>query len=95
MATVEQVVALAGCDLLTISPELLEKLDAAPGAVEPCLTVRRAKQSSFERLSLTEPAFRWMHNEDAMATDKLSEGIRTFNADAKKLETFARERAAS
>ncbi len=91
---VEQVLALAGCDLLTISPELLAKLEATPGEVEPRLTVEKARQAAGERLSLTEPAFRWLHNEDAMATDKLAEGLRVFNTDAKKLEAFARERLA-
>jgi transaldolase len=92
---VDQILALAGCDLLTISPELLEKLDATPGEVEPRLTVEKAKRSPLERMSLIEPTFRWLQNEDAMATDKLAEGIRTFNADAKKLEAFARERVAA
>jgi transaldolase len=86
---VEQVVELAGCDLLTISPDLLEKLQSAPGDVTPRLTVEKAKAESIERLTLDEKTFRWLHNEDAMASDKLSEGIRIFNADARKLEAFA------
>jgi transaldolase len=86
---VEQVVELAGCDLLTISPDLLEKLQSAPGDVTPRLTVEKAKAESNERLTLDEKTFRWLHNEDAMASDKLSEGIRIFNADARKLEAFA------
>jgi transaldolase len=81
-----QILALAGCDLLTIAPDLLEKLSKAEGRIEPALTVERAKASSAERLPLDEPAFRWMHNEDAMASDKLAEGIRRFDADARKLE---------
>ena len=91
---VEQVLALAGCDLLTISPELLEKLATTSGAVEVRLSVEQAKRSPVERLSLTEAGFRWLHNEDAMASDKLAEGIRVFHADAKQLEAFARGRLA-
>src|SRR3989440_13068950 len=77
-----QILALAGCDLLTIAPDLLEKLSKTEGEVTPRLT----KDISVERLSLDEKSFRWMHNEDAMATDKLAEGIRRFDADARKLE---------
>jgi transaldolase len=87
---VEQVVALAGCDLLTISPELLDKLDATTGELEPRLTVAKAKQADVEHLHLDEPAFRWEQNQDAMATDKLSEGIRVFYEDGKKLAAFAK-----
>jgi transaldolase len=86
---VEQVLELAGSDLLTISPDLLEKLSSAQGEVTPRLTIEKAKAESIERVTLDEKAFRWLHNEDAMASDKLSEGIRIFNADARKLEAFA------
>ncbi|HTQ04960.1 MAG TPA: transaldolase [Polyangiaceae bacterium] len=86
---VEQVIALAGCDLLTISPDLLEQLASAPGEVEPRLTVAKAKASNVERIHMDEKTFRWMHNEDAMGTEKLSEGIRVFNVDGRKLEAFA------
>jgi transaldolase len=82
----EQILALAGCDLLTIAPDLLQKLSAAPGTVERKLSVERAKAESLPKLSLDEKAFRWLHNEDAMATDKLAEGIRRFAVDAGKLE---------
>jgi transaldolase len=82
----EQVLALAGCDLLTIAPELLQKLAAAPGAVERRLSVEKARAETAPKLSLDEKAFRWLHNEDAMATDKLAEGIRRFAVDAGKLE---------
>ena len=82
----EQILALAGCDLLTIAPDLLQKLSAVPGAVERKLSVEKAKAESVPKLSLDEKAFRWLHNEDAMATDKLAEGIRRFAADAGKLE---------
>lgn len=86
---VEQVKELAGCDLLTISPDLLEKLQSAEGEVPPRLTVEKAKAASIERVHMDEKTFRWLHNEDAMASDKLSEGIRIFNVDARKLEAFA------
>jgi transaldolase len=81
-----QILALAGCDLLTIAPDLLQKLSAAPGPVERKLSVEKAKAESAPKLSLDEKAFRWLQNEDAMATEKLAEGIRRFAADAGKLE---------
>jgi len=86
---VEQVTALTGCDLLTISPDLLEQLSSAQGELEPRLTVAKAKAANVERVHLDEKTFRWLHNEDAMGTEKLSEGIRVFNVDARKLEAFA------
>jgi transaldolase len=88
--SVDQIVGLAGCDLLTISPTLLEKLDKTPGEVARRLSVVAAKASDATKFHLDEKAFRWMHNEDAMAVEKLSEGIRNFYADARKLEEFAR-----
>ena len=82
----EQVLALAGCDLLTIAPDLLEKLARTPGPVERKLSPELARRTNVEKTPLDEKAFRWQHNEDAMATDKLAEGIRRFDADARKLE---------
>jgi transaldolase len=82
----EQILALAGCDLLTIAPDLLDKLAKAPGPVEKRLSVEKAKAQSIDRIAMDEKTFRWMHNDDAMATDKLAEGIRRFDADARKLE---------
>jgi transaldolase len=82
----EQILALAGCDLLTIAPDLLEKLAKTPGAVERRLSPEAARKSSVEKIALDEANFRWLHNEDPMATDKLAEGIRRFDADARKLE---------
>jgi len=79
-----QILALAGCDLLTIAPELLEQLATAPGEVERRLAPDAA--AAIERVTLDEKAFRWMHNEDQMAVEKLSEGIRRFDADARRLE---------
>ena len=87
---VDQILRLAGCDLLTISPDLLEKLRTTEGEVTPHLTVDKAKSSPGEKLHLDEKTFRWMHNEDPMAVEKLSEGIRRFYADARKLEEYVR-----
>ncbi|MFZ9855555.1 MAG: transaldolase [Limisphaerales bacterium] len=84
----EQITRLAGSDLLTISPDLIAALAASTGELTPALTVASAQASAGDRLHLDEKAFRWLHNEDAMATDKLAEGIRRFNADARKLEEF-------
>lgn len=81
-----QILALAGCDLLTIAPDLLDKLSRAQGDVPRMLSPDAARRSELERLTLDEKAFRWQHNDDAMATDKLAEGIRRFDADARKLE---------
>jgi transaldolase len=80
-----QIVDLAGCDLLTISPDLLQQLEATPGEVAAKLTLEAARSSSVERVPLDEAGFRWQHNEDAMATEKLAEGVRAFDADARKL----------
>jgi transaldolase len=86
---VEQIVRLAGCDLLTISPDLLEQLENAEGSLERRLSPEAARTAPAEKIHLDEKTFRWMHNEDPMAVEKLSEGIRRFNADARKLEAFA------
>jgi transaldolase len=91
---VDQIVRLAGCDLLTISPELLEQMEKTEGSVPRRLSVEGAKASNAEKIHLDEKTFRWMHNEDAMATDKLAEGIRKFYADARKLEKYAQQRVA-
>jgi len=85
---VEQIVWLAGCDLLTIAPDLLDKMAGTEGEVTRRLTVEAAKASSVAKIPLDEKTFRWMHNEDAMATEKLAEGIRRFHADARKLENY-------
>ncbi len=81
-----EILELAGCDLLTISPELLQKLADTEGAVERKLSPEAAASAELQKLSLDENAFRLALNEDAMATEKLSEGIRLFCADAVKLE---------
>src|SRR5438876_9440804 len=84
-----QIVSLAGCDLLTISPELLDQLEQTEGILDRKLDPAKAQASKEERPHLDEKTFRWMHNEDAMATEKLAEGIRKFNSDAHHLEEFA------
>ncbi|XP_059482639.1 transaldolase [Neocloeon triangulifer] len=86
-----EVKALAGCDLLTISPKLLEELDSSHDAVPQKLSDAKAKESDVEKIELNEKTFRWMLNEDQMATDKLSDGIRKFSEDARKLETMISE----
>jgi transaldolase len=86
---VNQIERLAGCDLLTISPELLEQLEKSEGVLERKLDPATAQANKDAQLHLTEVGFRWIHNEDAMATEKLAEGIRNFNSDAQKLEEYA------
>jgi transaldolase len=81
-----QILALAGCDFLTISPELLASLADSSAVVLPQLKVDEAKQSDVERVRFDEKGFRFELNEDAMASDKLSEGIRGFVADSRKLD---------
>lgn len=83
-----EIKALAGCDLLTISPALLKELEKDEAVVKPVLTVNNAKQQNIEKISIDESKFRWLMNEDAMATDKLSEGIRKFAVDTVKLENL-------
>jgi transaldolase len=86
---VNQIVRLAGCDLLTISPELLDQMEQAEGDLDRKLDPAKVQATNEERLHLDEKTFRWMHNEDAMATEKLAEGIRKFNSDARHLEEYA------
>jgi transaldolase len=89
---VGEVLALAGCDRLTISPALLEELASKDGTLSPGIedTGERADRSA----PLTESEFRWSLNGDAMATEKLAEGIRGFDADQRKLEALLRDRLA-
>ena len=90
---VEQIVDLAGCDLLTISPDLLEALQKHRRArSRRALTPEAARASAEEKISLDEKTFRWLHNQDPMAVEKLSDGIRRFYDDARKLEQWARDR---
>ncbi|WP_076998324.1 transaldolase [Variovorax sp. KK3] len=83
---VGQIAALAGCDLLTISPDLLAELAASDAPLAHALDAGAAQSLDIPRLVLDEPAFRFALNEDAMVTEKLAEGIRAFAADAVKLE---------
>ena len=83
-----QILELAGCDCLTISPELMEELSKSTDSVERKLSPEKAKAANVEKLELDEKRFRWLLNENAMATEKLSEGIRKFAADVVKLEKF-------
>jgi transaldolase len=90
---VGQIAALAGFDLLTISPELLAELAASEAPLAHALDAEAAKALDIPQLRLDEPAFRFALNEDAMATEKLAEGIRAFTADAVKLEKLMEEAA--
>lgn len=83
---VSQILELAGCDALTISPELMKELSESTEPVERKLDPEKAKAARVDRLDLDEKKFRWLLNENAMATEKLSEGIRKFAADIVKLE---------
>lgn len=85
-----QIQALAGCDRLTISPDLLEKLDQDTSALPRALTDTGATKAKPK--PITEAEFRWGHNEDAMATDKLADGIRKFAVDQRKLEKLLTEK---
>jgi transaldolase len=81
-----QIRALAGCDLLTISPELMAELQKSDAPLQRALDPAQAKAARIEPVNYDEAQFRWALNEDAMASDKLAEGIRAFAVDAVKLE---------
>jgi len=83
-----EITELAGCDLLTISPNLLGELQKSDAPLPRKLSPEIAKDSKIEKLPLTEKSFRWLLNENAMATEKTAEGLRLFNADAQKLAQF-------
>lgn len=83
-----QITELAGCDLLTISPNLLEDLKNTSGELDQKLCATKAQQCDCEKVSLDEKSFRFEYNEDAMATEKTAEGIRAFAADIVKLENL-------
>ncbi len=82
-----EILALAGCDLLTISPDLLNQLQGMNEPVERKLIPGKAATAPI-KLDTSEPAFRYALNNDAMATEKLAEGIRAFAVDAGKLESL-------
>mmetsp|Transcript_28086 Transcript_28086/g.52308 ORF Transcript_28086/g.52308 Transcript_28086/m.52308 type:complete len:327 (-) Transcript_28086:364-1344(-) len=90
----DEILELAGCDRLTIAPALLEKLTSATGSVEKKLDAEKASEMDIPKIDVDEKAFRWMMNEDAMATEKLSEGIRNFSKDIVKLEDIVKEKIA-
>lgn len=83
---IDEIRELAGCDLLTIAPSLMGELSASSEPLKRKLSPEDAKKSSAEKIAMDEKTFRWMLNEDAMATDKLAEGIRKFASDAKALK---------
>lgn len=83
-----EILELAGCDLLTISPQLLGELKSSNDAVERKLDPVKSRDTQIERMHLDEKKFRWLFNENAMAVEKTAEGIRLFNADAIKLEQY-------
>ncbi|MDR3378552.1 MAG: transaldolase [Verrucomicrobiae bacterium] len=85
---VGEIQELAGCDLLTISPQLLGELQKSTAPLPRQLSPETARASQVERLPLDEGKFRWLMNENAMATEKTAEGVRQFNADAGKLAKY-------
>jgi transaldolase len=85
---VGQILELAGCDALTISPELMKELSESSEPVERKLEPEEAKKADVPRLELDEKKFRYLVNDNAMATEKTAEGIRKFAADVVKLEKF-------
>jgi transaldolase len=89
---IDEILELAGCDLLTIAPKLLEELKQAEGAVPRKLDPEAAKHMAIEKLHLDEKTYRWLMCENPMATDKLAEGIRNFAKDIIKLEKMIAER---
>eukprot|EP00984_Skeletonema_dohrnii_P011973 scaffold4817_cov123-Skeletonema_dohrnii-CCMP3373.AAC.7 len=86
----EEILELAGCDRLTISPALLQELTNASSNVQQKLDASKAVNMDIPKIDMTESTFRWMMNEDAMATEKLAEGIRGFAADIVKLEDIVK-----
>ncbi len=87
----DEILGLAGCDYLTIAPKFLAELAEADGTVPRKLDAEAARDMDIPKVSFDEKTFRWSLNEDAMATEKLAEGIRLFAADTHKLEAFSRE----
>jgi len=88
----EQIIELAGCDLLTISPALLEELKESDIKITKKLDAEKAKEMELKNITYNEMEFRWAMNEDLMATYKLSEGIRLFSNDLRNLEKYILER---
>ena len=88
----EEIIELAGCDRLTIAPALLEQLQASAVPVVKKLDASAVESMEIEKIDASESNFRWMMNEDAMATEKLAEGIRNFAADIVKLENIIKSK---
>jgi len=84
----EEIIELAGCDLLTIAPKLLQELQSSKEPVARKLSVEQAKKDPFERIELNEAKFRYLFNEEAMAVEKLADGIRNFAKDFMRLEAY-------
>jgi transaldolase len=84
----EEIIELAGCDLLTISPALLGDLSTMKGELELKLDPKKSQAMDLQQINLDEKSYRWMHNGDAMAVEKLAEGIRKFTIDIEKLEVL-------
>ena len=83
---VQEIIEIVGCDALTIAPSLLKELESTEGVLEKKLDAEKSKLMDIKRIPMDEKTFRWMMNEDAMATEKLAEGIRNFTKDLVKLE---------
>lgn len=90
---VGEIEELAGCDRLTIGPNFLEELQSDKGTLSQKLNPDSDFPAELEKINLDEKTFRWMMNEDTMATEKLAEGIRNFSADLRRLETFVKKQA--
>ncbi|NGX44353.1 MAG: hypothetical protein K1060chlam3_00519, partial [Candidatus Anoxychlamydiales bacterium] len=81
-----EILELAGCDLLTISPDLLEELQTDDKEIQKKLDLKLSKDMKMDKIIFNEKTFRYMLNQDAMATEKLSDGIRKFEADLNKIK---------
>jgi transaldolase len=88
----EEILELAGCDLLTISPSLREELRQSTDPIEAKLTPQRAEAADLERASFDEKSFRFAMNEDPMVTEKMAEAIRRFTVDTRKLQAIVESR---
>jgi transaldolase len=89
---VEEILELAGCDRLTIAPTLLETLTSNSDEVPQKLDASKSSDMDIAKIEMSEKTFRWMMNEDAMATEKLAEGIRNFTSDIEKLEAIIKSK---
>lgn len=89
---IDEILQLAGCDLLTIAPKFLKVLDEKEGVLFRKLSPEKASKMDIDKFSLNEKDFRWLLNEDAMATEKLAEGIRLFNNDLNRLAHYIKEK---